>query len=70
MQILQQQGLLIEQQMTYEPNPLYATGDVTNLLNTHSVYARLSQRQHQYTSESIIVQLYSTLHNICTFVPP
>ena len=39
MQILQQQGLLIKEQKTYEPNPLYALDDVTKPLNTHSLYA-------------------------------
>ena len=39
MQILQQQGLLIDEQKTYEPNPLYALGDATKPLNTHSLYA-------------------------------
>jgi hypothetical protein len=37
MQKLQQLDLLIDEQKTYEPNPLYALGDVTKQIDTHSV---------------------------------
>jgi hypothetical protein len=41
-QTLQQHGLLIEEQKMYEPNPLYALGNITKQIDTRSVSARLS----------------------------
>jgi hypothetical protein len=38
-QTLQQHELLIEEQKIYEPNPLYALGDITKQIDTHSVSA-------------------------------
>jgi hypothetical protein len=37
MQTQQQYELLNEEQKIYEPNPLYALGDITKQINTHSV---------------------------------
>jgi hypothetical protein len=42
MQLLQQGGLFINEQNTYEPNSLYSLGDVINILNTHAIYAKPS----------------------------
>jgi hypothetical protein len=60
-QILQQQGLLIRQQKTNEPNPLYALSDITQLLNTqytpgslsNNISTRVSPSSYSYTQHSI-----------------
>jgi hypothetical protein len=38
MQKLQQLDLLIDEYKIHEPNPLYALGDVTKQIDTHSVF--------------------------------
>ena len=58
MQVLQQHNLLIDEQKTNEPNPLYALANVTKR-HTARHTLRLSsyrpaQRKHQDTGESII----------------
>ena len=59
MQVLQQQNLLIDEQKTNEPNPLYALTNITKHVtqpdtHTNSVLTGPTRRQYQHTGESII----------------
>ena len=57
MQVLQQQNLLIKEQKTNEPNPLYALASITQhvtQLDKDSVHTGQAQQQHQHMGESII----------------
>jgi len=59
MQELRQHNLLIDEQKTNEPSPLYPLDNVTKhvtQLDTHSdsIHTGPAQRQYQHTGESII----------------
>jgi len=61
-EVLQQHNLLIDEQKTNEPNPIYALGNVkkhVTELDTHSGSGHTGppQRQHQHTGESINKQI-------------
>ena len=61
-QVLQEQNLLIDEQKTNEPNPLYALVNVTKHVtqldtNSDSVHTGPAQWHHQRRGESIIKQI-------------
>jgi len=65
MQVLQQQNLLIDEQKTNEPNPLYGLANVTKQvtqLDSDSAHTWPAQWQYQHTDESIMKQI--TILNI------